>query len=155
LADLILQAGYPIQVVGKTEEAPLGSYLAEAGPGVSDLMGRTNLRQLGALVTASALVIGNDSGVIHLSSALGTRVLTIFGPTSPRATYPTGADACVLWNQVACAPCFKRVCPIDHPCMRDLQAGEVWATAQALLNGQVPTSPHIVPRPDLRGIALA
>jgi heptosyltransferase-2 len=75
------------------------------------------------LVEVDALVCG-DTGVGHLAAALGTPVVTLFGPTDPRLSAPRGTVRAIS-HDVACAPCFYRACPIDHPCLRSIEAREV------------------------------
>lgn len=146
-------AGYRCLVVGKAEEAELGRFLSEGNSRVLNLVGKTNLRQLGGLAGKAALVVANDSGVLHLAAALGAPLLGIYGPTTPETSHPLGSRAYAAWNRVNCAPCLLRRCPIDHRCMRDLGPGAVWGIAQAILEGRVPESPFLVPRPVLPGIA--
>jgi len=75
------------------------------------------------LVELDALVCG-DTGVAHLAAALATPVVALFGPTDPRLSAPRGRVR-VIAHSVPCAPCFYRVCPIDHPCLRGVGADEV------------------------------
>jgi heptosyltransferase-2 len=154
LARTLAIAGYPSLVVGKAEEADLGAFVADGDPAVHNLVGRTDLKQLGGLAGRASLVLANDSGLLHLAAALGAPLLGIYGPTSPETSYPLGSRAWAMWNRVQCAPCFKRVCPIDHPCMMALGPEAVAPVARALLEGREPgPSPFLVPRPTLPGIA--
>jgi heptosyltransferase-2 len=81
----------------------------------------------------AALVCG-DTGVAHLAAALGTPVVTLFGPTDPALSAPLGRVA-IVRHAVPCAPCFYRACPIEHPCMRGISADEVGERVAALLAG--------------------
>jgi heptosyltransferase-2 len=146
-------AGYRCLVVGKAEEGELGSFLSEGNPRVLNLVGQTNLRQLGGLAASAALVVANDSGVLHLAAALGAPLLGIYGPTTPETSHPIGDRAFALWNRVACAPCLLRSCPIDHRCMTGMTPEAVGRVALAILEGRTPESPYLMPRPVLPGIA--
>ena len=152
LLQFITSAGYRALVVGKAEESELGAFLAEANPAVLNLVGKTNLKQLGGLAGQAALVMANDSGVLHLAAALGAPLLGIYGPTTPETSHPLGECAWALWNRTECAPCHKRVCLTDHGCMKGLEAPAVWKVAQALIEGRTPISPFLVKRPVLPGI---
>ena len=57
--------------------------LAAQIPGAIDLTGKTNLRQLVALMERAELVIGNDTGPMHIAAALGRPMVSLFGPTDP------------------------------------------------------------------------
>jgi ADP-heptose:LPS heptosyltransferase len=58
-----------------------------------------------ALLAMSDLFIGNDSGVSHLAACMGTRSITIFGPTDPLLWKPLGNRVTVVQSEVECAPC--------------------------------------------------
>lgn len=74
---------------------------------VIDLDGKTSVDQTAALLSFSALVIANDSGIAHMSAALGKPVLTIFGPTDPNLVGPwEQLENVVRAPELACLPCF-------------------------------------------------
>lgn len=152
LARRLLGEGFPVAVVGRQEEAALGRTMAEAAPGLLDLTAKTSLAALGGLLTRAPLVVANDSGTMHLASALGAPVLGIFGPTSPRTSHPLGRNAHALWAEVECAPCYLRECPIDHRCMTRLDVESIWPIASSMLEGRITASPLIMPKPSLPGI---
>jgi heptosyltransferase-2 len=77
------------------------------------------------------LLVSNDTGPAHISSALGTKTLVIFGPTNPVTTQPWGSE--IIRNAVECSPCMLRECPIDHRCMRWISAAEVFEKAKEKL----------------------
>ena len=100
---------------------------------VIDLVGRTNLRQLVALLAESRAVISCDSGPLHLAAALNRPTVAIFGPTDPRRTGPYSPAAKVVTHGVNCAPCFRRHCPLKHQdCLRKLDPATVWDAFSAL-----------------------
>tara|TARA_B100000609_G_scaffold164692_1_gene137219 strand:- start:1823 stop:2146 length:324 start_codon:yes stop_codon:yes gene_type:complete len=55
---------------------------------VTDMRGKTNLIQLIDEFNKCSLVIGNDTGAMHLANAIGTPTATLFGPTNPLVTRP-------------------------------------------------------------------
>lgn len=73
----------------------------------TDLVGKTTLPQLADIIQHADLFIGADSGVMHIASATGTPVISIFGPSNYRAWHPwaVGGRASVLTSQAACSPC--------------------------------------------------
>jgi lipopolysaccharide heptosyltransferase I len=104
---------------------PGDTALAAQMPGVLDLTGRTNLRQLVALLERAAVVIANDSGPMHIASALGRPLVTPYGPTSPVRTGPYRRLDTVIRLDIPCSPCFSRRCS-HQSCLR-------WLTPDAVL----------------------
>lgn len=97
-----------------------GSDAAEAArliDGALNLAGKTNLRQLIALLERAALVVANDSGPMHIAAALGRPLIGLFGPTNPVRTGPFGRDQSVLRLDMPCSPCYSRRC-VHQSCLR-------------------------------------
>ncbi len=89
---------------------------------------------LAALLARAGLFIGNDSGPLHLASALGIPTVGLFGPASPSLTGPrTRKDTC-LFHQVECSPCNQLKCirPED-PCINLITMEEVLGAVQSIL----------------------
>jgi len=95
--------------------------------------GKTSLRQFLALLEKSDLFIGLDSGPMHMATAMGTKVVALFGPARPEAVGPWGNGHIVITHQkdFACSPCAQTVCkrPYDS-CMQAITVEEVWAAVQ-------------------------
>ena len=95
---------------------------------VTSLAGRTSLRELCAALRACRVVLTNDTGPMHVAAAVGTRVVALFGSTSPELTgpgLPGDARHVLLRGEAACSPCFLRECPIDFRCMTSLTVERV------------------------------
>jgi heptosyltransferase-2 len=118
-------------LLGAPSDADTASAIAGSAPAVS-LVGRDRAGLLSAVLTELDVLVSGDTGVAHLAAALGTPVVTLFGPTDPRLSAPRGR-AVVVTHPVPCAPCFYRTCPIEHPCLNGIQAAEVRARTLALL----------------------
>jgi heptosyltransferase-2 len=95
-------------------------------PSVVDLVGATDVATLMAVLARCDVVVANDSGAMHVASAVGRPVVAIFGPTDERATAPLGPHTLVR-HDVWCRPCLLRACPIDHRCLRGVAAADVVA----------------------------
>ncbi len=98
--------------------------------------GETSVDLMVAILGCADLVISNDTGAAHVASAVGTPVIVLFGPTDESATRPFSDRAVVVRKPVACAPCLRRVCPIDHRCMTAIAVEDVLHPAQRLLDGE-------------------
>jgi heptosyltransferase-2 len=127
--------GASVALFGSPAERTLCESLAasirDEGITVHNFAGQTTLGQFIDLAAACRLFLTNDSGAMHIASALGVPTVAIFGATDDTTTGPTGASARIVREQVECSPCLLRTCPIDHRCMARVTAGRV---AQIALN---------------------
>jgi heptosyltransferase II len=123
LCRLLDRTGARAVLLGTANEAPTAAAIAAQAPAAA-LAGRDRPALLPALLTELDALVSGDTGVAHLAAALGTPVVALFGPTDPALSAPRGR-AVALTHPVPCAPCFYRVCPIEHPCLRDLDATRV------------------------------
>jgi heptosyltransferase-2 len=105
---------------GEEVEAACGT-----GCRLVNLIGRTDLATLAGVLAQCRALVSNDSGAMHLGAAVGVPVTAVFGPTNDLATRPFGDAHVVLTNQVWCRPCMMRECPLDHRCMRGIEARAV------------------------------
>ena len=78
-----------------------------------NLVGKTSLLELVAVLKAAAAGVGPDSGPAHLAAAVGTPFVTLFGPTSPRRAAPYKYEHLVVQSDINCVSCYKKKCP-DH-----------------------------------------
>jgi heptosyltransferase-2 len=91
-----------------------------------------------ACVRRSDLLVTTDSGPRHFAAAFDRPVVTLFGPTHIAWTETYHRRAVHLQKKVDCGPCQRRVCPLDHRCMRDLTPAEVFRAATELLERENP-----------------
>jgi len=112
---------WTVVLFGSAGERPLcvaiASELRRRGVAVMSLAGETTLDSFVNLAAACRAFLTNDSGAMHVASALGVPTAAVFGPTDWRATAPAGPRACIIREPVECAPCMLRDCPTDHRCM--------------------------------------
>lgn len=113
-------------IFGKSNEKQFAQEIMKMiGNNAIDLTGKTSLLQLAALLERCHLLISNDTGTMHLATAVGTPVIAIFGSTDPKTTGPWGNGNIIIKKDISCSPCLKRVCPYDHRCMELIEACEV------------------------------
>lgn len=90
--------------------------------------GLTTLKQLGVLFQKSAIVISADSGPLHVAAAVGARVLSLYGPTSPELTGPLSRDElpvlCGQQTPTCQVPCYNLECK-DNVCMSSITVEQV------------------------------
>jgi lipopolysaccharide heptosyltransferase I len=107
--------------------------MAKDLPGAVDLAGKTSLKQLTALLEGAALVVANDSGPMHIASALGRPLVTPFGPTNPVRTGPFGRMESVIRLDIPCSPCYSRTCS-HRTCLNALGIEPVLRLAEEQMN---------------------
>lgn len=100
---------------------------------IHNFAGETSLGTFIDAAAACRVFLTNDSGAMHIASALGVPTVAVFGATDHVATGPTGTRSRVVRESVDCSPCLLRECPIDHRCMRRIAASRVADVALELL----------------------
>lgn len=120
-------------VAGPKDAAALTEFRAALGerPGVLDASALP-LTTMAALLVRCRWLLGNDSGPIHLATALGVPTVAVFGPTSARRWGPlpgTEASHRVARLKLECAPCSNHggpKCPLGHhDCLQKLSVDQV------------------------------
>ncbi len=112
--------------------------------GVVDLVGRTDLRAVVALLKTSTAFVGNDSGLMHLAAALSVATVGLFGSSNPAWTAPRGPRATAITAVgFDCQPCYRKRCPEPHFCLDSVDGAQVLARLRALIaaDGAVAPSP--------------
>lgn len=123
---LLLETDAYIVFFGDVSTAKLVKEIVQGLPEkVIDLAGLTGLRELACLIKDCDVLVTNDSGPMHIGAAMGTPLVALFGSTDHTITGPYGQNESVIYKQVKCSPCFKRVCPIDFRCMKQIGVDEV------------------------------
>ncbi len=124
-----IQNGGQVWLPGSGREQALSVLVREALPPgqrahCHDLSGRTSLPEVVLLLSRTALVLGNDTGLMHVAAALQKPVVALYGPTAPERTPPLCEQARILSLHLPCAPCLQRQCPLQHHnCMQQLGPG--------------------------------
>ena len=133
LASTLAADGVQTVMVGSAADSASTSAVARAFKPAIDLVGRTDLALLAGVFSHCRTVVTNDSGAMHLAAAAGTPVTAVFGPTRDVETRPIGADHAVITIPVWCRPCMLRDCPLDHRCLRGIEAATVVSSARRTL----------------------
>jgi len=125
-------------VVGAERDRPLGDEILAGldSPGRANLSGRTTPAELAAVLARCDLLIGIDSGPMHVAAAMGTPVVGLFGPTDPARTGPMGEGHEIIFHRQDCwRPCIHPVVPTctDRKCMNAISPDEVVAAARRIL----------------------
>jgi len=98
-----------------------------------NLIGKTSLVDLVALLKKTELLVASDSGPIHLANALGVKTVTLFGPTDHKRTGAYLEGNVVVCKELDCAPCFKKYCE-DPICMKEIEVEKVFKAVTTVLD---------------------
>ncbi len=142
IAQLSMEFGLDCVLVGGSDSAECTStitnhvehFLKGGVQQVVDLAGKTNLRELTGILKKAKLFIGNDSGVLHMASALDIPVVGIYGPTDPKYSGPQNTRSAVVKKQMKCAPCYLREPCTHRICLEELDAQAVVDVCRKVLN---------------------
>jgi len=119
--DLAVKLGTQVVLLGSPGDLKDNKHI----PG-TNLIGKTTLDEAIDLIAGAAMVVSNDSGLMHIAAATGRPQVALFGSSSPEHTPPLSAAARVVWLKVECSPCFERVCPLGHfKCMNGMAVERV------------------------------
>jgi len=128
-------------ILGDRHETEMGKELSKGREWVLDLTGKLGLMDAGALLAECQLAITNDSGLMHLATAVQTPVLAIFGSSVREfGFFPyRGANWVLERKNLNCRPCShigRKTCPRGHfKCMLDLTPAVVMKKIGHILTG--------------------
>ncbi len=128
LARTLAERERNVWLIGSAADRPLGDQIAQASRGAAtNLCGRTDLPTAIDLLSVAEAVVTNDSGLLHVASALGRPLVALYGSSSPDHTPPLSSARLVSLG-IECSPCFARECPLGHfRCLNDLAPDRVLA----------------------------
>lgn len=138
----LLRAGYEVLLYGGSEELEGNGKIEKALEHIAptqnfyNLTGKTSISQLIDSIGSLDLFITNDSGPMHIASALSIPLIAIFGPTDYKETSPfNSSNTQIIFDKhLPCSPCKKRECPLKHhQCMKLITPDEVLNSAFEIL----------------------
>ncbi len=145
-AALTAGGAHPVVLVGPGEAALAGDIVGRSGASVPVVGLDRDVAGLAGVAAALDLVVGVDSGAVHVAAVVGTPVVALFGPTRPQRTGPLGGGVTTLTTGRDCAGCELRSCPLRAGgCMADIPVDRVRSAVLAALEPQA-TSPAASPR---------
>lgn len=118
-----------IYLVGDKSVTALADSLVNAvSTNLLNVAGQTSMGELVRLLRRAVLVIGTDSGVMHLAGYLGAKTFTLFGPSLPQQWRPLGPEVRVFYRHRWCSPCRLNDCPYEpgQRCLDDITVSSVW-----------------------------
>ncbi len=142
LAQAILaqDAGAQIALLGSPKDkAACDEITAITGSAsIFNVAGSTSLSEAIALIAQASAVVANDSGLLHIASALNRPVIALYGPTDPDHAPPFSDMARSMSLRLACSPCRQRECPLGHQdCMQKMKPESVWLELKPMMQMEV------------------
>lgn len=130
--------GCSIVVIGSAAENDRAEFIIKKCQNgcVHNFAGKTSIGMLAAVLQACSLFIGGDSAGTHVSAAVGTATVNIYGPSSSEAWAPRGEQHRVVQKQYPCIPCNQKGCGGSEisRCLEELTVDEVMAGVKKQLN---------------------
>lgn len=109
-------------------------FAGDAADSLINLAGQTSLDDAIALLAKATAVVSNDSGLLHIASALNRPVVALYGSTDPNYAPPLSDMARTVSLRLACSPCRQRECPLGHhDCMNKMSVERVWSELAPIL----------------------
>ncbi|MCG7584496.1 lipopolysaccharide heptosyltransferase II [Photobacterium sp. OFAV2-7] len=131
VASEMIQQGYQVWLFGSNKDQAVTSDIQqqiapELRQHCANLAGKTQLVEAVDLLASCDIVISNDSGLMHIAAAVGTKIIAVYGSTSPDYTPPLSQQVEIVHTDISCRPCFKRECPYGHlKCLNELPPSRV------------------------------
>lgn len=134
IANEMQAKGWQIWIFGSKKESSLAeSIMALTKEECVDLTGKTSLNEAIDLMSLTNIVVSNDSGLMHIASALKRPMVVIYGSSSPNFTPPLYERVKKIKLGLSCSPCFKRTCPLVHfDCMKKITPTMVLSNIDSL-----------------------
>lgn len=142
VARWLMARGYHVALLGGRDGVTVAQKIAAgAAPQLlSNFAGRTGLAQTAGILGQACLLLGADTGILHLAYGLGTPTVSLFGPALFRKWQPPGRRHRMVRLGLACSPCtrFGEVppCPYEVACMSGITVEAVVAAVAELLPEQ-------------------
>ena len=125
-----------VVLFGGPDDSDIVSRIQKANPvclDASDL----SFGEMASVFRGCRLLISNDSGPLHIASAMRTPTISFYGPTNPKEWAPIDFNDTVIYKQVECSPCYDqgRFPKCDHlKCLTSISVDEAWENVAKKLN---------------------
>lgn len=128
----------PVILLGAPSDKKFSEIAQKSRKKVVDMIGKYSLNESAAIMKHAALVLGPDTGAIHLAAAVGADTLTLFGPTRPQRwqAYGSGSNQ-IIDKKQWCSPCGRlNECPIQKECMKKIKSKDVAKKITAMVKNK-------------------
>jgi heptosyltransferase-1 len=123
----------PVLIWGNEEEQDVCREIYDAVQGRAVIWPRCTLPELAALLQKADLVVGGDTGPIHIAAAVGTATVSLFRVTDAERNGPRGKKHIRLQSSLDCSPCLRKKCDRDGECGHSIEVDQVFDAIGRLL----------------------
>lgn len=129
-----IKQGWQVWIFGSDKDTPIAQEIQQYSQDQClDLTGKTSLAEAIDLISLASCVVSNDSGLMHIASAVKRATVAVYGSSSSQFTPPLHQDVKMLSLNLDCSPCFKRSCPLGHTnCLYNLKPQTVLRAVEEL-----------------------
>lgn len=134
-----LRGGYDLDValLGSKDDQALAQEVESLSRSkLTNLVGRTTLREAIGIIQRARIAVGPDTGLMHIAAAVRTPVISLWGATSPQRTGPYGYGELVLQGRAPCVPCQRRTCAIGRVCLQSITTEQIGAKIRNVLGDE-------------------
>jgi ADP-heptose:LPS heptosyltransferase len=136
LEQLIHETNLPVVICGHQSEQKSFEPLMKLSGKIISLVGKITISELAAVIRRTALLIGNDSGPMHIADAFHRPMVILFSGTDLESQWrPRNSPAILLRQPTYCFPCYRFQCPYNMECL-DISPHQVVRAACALLRDE-------------------
>ncbi|SFV66605.1 ADP-heptose--lipooligosaccharide heptosyltransferase II [hydrothermal vent metagenome] len=126
LAEKLTNKGYLCFIFGSQAEKKDADKIKNNNPKITNYVGKLTLKESIKKMSEMEIIISNDSGLMHIASALNKKVIAIFGSSTPKHTPPLNDKAIILQTDEKCRPCFAKTCRFDHyNCLKNISVSDI------------------------------
>jgi len=119
---------------GNETERIMAEAVAAGIRGETRLVERMPLKALAALFKKVNLVLGGDTGPVHLAAAVGTPTVSLYRSSDGSESGPRGNRHIIVQSPLSCTRCFRTSCPRDEECRASITVEQMFAGASQLLD---------------------
>jgi lipopolysaccharide heptosyltransferase II len=150
--EIIEKLGIKVLLLGNAAERPIADQvrvLLRHNAAVADLVGKTSLEELSAVIKRLKILVTNDGGPLHMAVALGVSTVSLFGPVDSKVYGPYPHDIqkhIVLKNTLECSPCYKnfrlKPCINEYACLKEIEPQAVFRALISLMKKEGRNTDH-------------
>ena len=135
LARSLKRAKYSVFILWGPGEGEIKERIREKAGGEVTPFPLLGIRGMVEFLREADLVVGGDTGPLHIASALGKKIVGIYGPTDPLRNGPYTREREVVTPSLECVPCWKRKCPRKNlACMEEIEVRKVREAVERLMD---------------------